>query len=168
MPRNPTWLPCKQFPFVNNSLFSNTLLPDLTSYHSSFQTILAQPILSVHELLPIPFNSFFYRHELQNTNPNFRSVRIGKILIQRDEQTALPKLFYEKLPHDIKDRYVLLLDPMLATGGSAITAVKVLLSKGLDPLLWNCFPSYSLYSCLVLVLVAGCYDVGYSLLWRSP
>ena len=58
-----------------------------------------------------------------------RSVRIGKILIQRDEQTALPKLFYEKLPHDIKDRYVLLLDPMLATGGSAITAVKVLFSK---------------------------------------
>lgn len=62
-----------------------------------------------------------------------RSVRIGKILIQRDEQTALPKLFYEKLPHDIKDRYVLLLDPMLATGGSAITAVKVLLSKGVSP-----------------------------------
>ena len=57
-------------------------------------------------------------------------MRIGKILIQRDEQTALPKLFYEKLPHDIKHRYVLLLDPMLATGGSAITAVKVLLSKG--------------------------------------
>ena len=54
-------------------------------------------------------------------------------MIQRDEQTALPKLFYEKLPHDIKDRYVLLLDPMLATGGSAITAVKVLLSKGIPP-----------------------------------
>src|SRR5579859_6369744 len=100
-PRNPTWLPCKQIPSVSNGLFSNTLLPDLTSYHSSFQ-----PILSVHELFPIPFNSFFYPHELQNTNPNFRSVRIGKILIQRDEQTALPKLFYEKLPHDIKDRYV--------------------------------------------------------------
>jgi uracil phosphoribosyltransferase len=64
---------------------------------------------------------------------NNRSVRIGKILIQRDEQTALPRLFYEKLPHDIKDRYVLLLDPMLATGGSAITAVKVLLSKGSSP-----------------------------------
>lgn len=59
-------------------------------------------------------------------------MRIGKILIQRDEETALPKLFYEKLPLDIKDRYVLLLDPMLATGGSAITAVKVLLSKGFD------------------------------------
>ncbi|KAK7202825.1 uracil phosphoribosyltransferase, synthesizes UMP from uracil [Myxozyma melibiosi] len=59
-----------------------------------------------------------------------RSVRIGKILIQRDEETAEPKLFYEKLPADIKDRYVLLLDPMLATGGSAITAVEVLISKG--------------------------------------
>lgn len=33
-----------------------------------------------------------------------RSVRIGKILIQRDEETADAKLFYEKLPADIKDR----------------------------------------------------------------
>ena len=45
-----------------------------------------------------------------------RSVRIGKILIQRDEETSLPRLFYDKLPEDIKDRWVLLLDPMLATG----------------------------------------------------
>jgi uracil phosphoribosyltransferase len=81
-----------------------------------------------------------------------RSVRIGKILIQRDEETAKPRLFYDKLPTDIKDRWVLLLDPMLATGtsfksthrtlswlvsgltshigGSAMMAVEVLLSKG--------------------------------------
>lgn len=59
-----------------------------------------------------------------------RSVRIGKILIQRDEETALPKLFYEKLPDDIADRYVFLLDPMLATGGSACMAVQVLLERG--------------------------------------
>ena len=45
-----------------------------------------------------------------------RSVRIGKILIQRDEETSLPKLFYDKLPEDISSRWVLLLDPMLATG----------------------------------------------------
>jgi len=55
-----------------------------------------------------------------------RSVRIGKILIQRDENTAQPKLFYSKLPEDIAERYVLLLDPMLATGGSAIRAIEVL------------------------------------------
>lgn len=42
-----------------------------------------------------------------------RAVRIGKILIQRDEETALAKLFYSKLPEDIKERYCLLLDPML-------------------------------------------------------
>jgi len=45
-----------------------------------------------------------------------RSVRIGKILIQRDEDTSRPKLFYDKLPDDIAARWVLLLDPMLATG----------------------------------------------------
>jgi len=76
-----------------------------------------------------------------------RSVRIGKILIQRDEETSMPKLFYDKLPEDIADRWVLLLDPMFATGGrpcdlssrrklnistggSAIMAVDVLKSRG--------------------------------------
>jgi len=57
-------------------------------------------------------------------------VRIGKILIQRDEDTCLPKLFYDKLPEDIASRWVLLLDPMFATGGSAIMAVEVLKSRG--------------------------------------
>jgi len=59
-----------------------------------------------------------------------RSVRIGKILIQRDEETALPKLFYAKMPDDIAERWVLLLDPMLATGGSAIKAIECLLDQG--------------------------------------
>ena len=59
-----------------------------------------------------------------------RSVRIGKILIQRDEETCRPKLFYDKLPEDIANRYVLLLDPMFATGGSAMMAVEVLIGRG--------------------------------------
>eukprot|EP01116_Phalansterium_solitarium_P024146 TRINITY_DN8756_c0_g1_i2.p1 TRINITY_DN8756_c0_g1~~TRINITY_DN8756_c0_g1_i2.p1 ORF type:complete len:241 (+),score=63.77 TRINITY_DN8756_c0_g1_i2:402-1124(+) len=59
-----------------------------------------------------------------------RDIRIGKILIQRDEATALPKLFYRKLPEDIADRHVLLLDPMLATGGSVLKAIEVLLEHG--------------------------------------
>ncbi|KAJ1962270.1 Uracil phosphoribosyltransferase, synthesizes UMP from uracil [Dispira parvispora] len=61
-----------------------------------------------------------------------RSVRIGKILIQRDEETAQAKLYYAKLPADIASRYVLLLDPMLATGGSAIRAIEVLLEHGVQ------------------------------------
>lgn len=59
-----------------------------------------------------------------------RSVRIGKILIQRDEETCKPKLFYDKLPVDIASRWVLLLDPMFATGGSATLAVEILKARG--------------------------------------
>lgn len=59
-----------------------------------------------------------------------KSVRIGKILIQRDEETTQPVLYYSRLPDDIAKRHVLLLDPMLATGGSAIAAIDVLVEKG--------------------------------------
>ncbi|MFS8102226.1 uracil phosphoribosyltransferase [Lentzea alba] len=59
-----------------------------------------------------------------------RGVRIGKILIQRDKETKLPKLYYRNLPRDIASRHVLLLDPMLATGGTANAAIQVLLDEG--------------------------------------
>ena len=55
---------------------------------------------------------------------------MGKILIQRDKQTKLPKLFYSNLPEDISERRVLLLEPMLATGGSALSAIEVLIQAG--------------------------------------
>lgn len=62
-----------------------------------------------------------------------RGVRIGKILIQRNEnsETKAPdtRFNYAKLPQDIKDRYVLLMDPMLATGGSAAKACSILIEK---------------------------------------
>jgi len=60
-------------------------------------------------------------------------VKVGKILIQRDEETALPKLYYSKLPPDVANRTILLLDPMLATGGSAIAAIDVLVKAGVAP-----------------------------------
>ncbi|MBU2638344.1 MAG: uracil phosphoribosyltransferase [Nanoarchaeota archaeon] len=59
-----------------------------------------------------------------------QKIRIGKILIQRNEETAKPIHFYSKLPEDIAERFVLLLDPMLATGGSACKAVEILKEKG--------------------------------------
>jgi uracil phosphoribosyltransferase len=61
-----------------------------------------------------------------------KGVRIGKILIQRNEESAdkEAKLYYSKLPGDVASREVMLLDPMLASGGSAICAVKVLLDAG--------------------------------------
>lgn len=59
-----------------------------------------------------------------------RAARIGKILIQRDEETAAPSLFFAKLPDDVASRHVLLLDPMLATGGSARLATAALVEAG--------------------------------------
>lgn len=56
-----------------------------------------------------------------------RGIKIGKLLIQRNEESEDKKpderFNYAKLPRDIKDRWVLLLDPMLATGGSAAKAI---------------------------------------------
>ena len=87
-------------------------------------------------------------NQIQGLRDCCRSVRIGKILIQRDEDTSKPRLFYAKLPEDVADRWVLLLDPMLATGkqeaslplgkvliihgpgGSALMAVDVLRNHG--------------------------------------
>merc|ERR1712113_1236050 len=51
-------------------------------------------------------------------------------LIQRDEATAEPKLFYSKLPPAMEELTVILCDPMLATGGSALTAIQVLKEAG--------------------------------------
>lgn len=61
-----------------------------------------------------------------NVAPN---CLVGKILIQRDESTKEPVLFYSKLP-SLVGKHVALLDPMLATGGSAACAVRVLLLHG--------------------------------------
>lgn len=62
-------------------------------------------------------------------------IKVGKILIQRDE-TSKDKhavLYYKKLPKDISDCFVLLVDPMLATGGSLICATDVLVDNGVKP-----------------------------------
>lgn len=61
------------------------------------------------------------------------AVSVGKILIQRDEETALPRLFYTKLPPGIASKWVMLLDPMLATGGSAVQAIKCIVDAGVPP-----------------------------------
>ena len=51
------------------------------------------------------------------------SARVGHIGMYRDEKTLVPHPYYCKLPHDIEERDVIVLDPMLATGGSAIDAI---------------------------------------------
>jgi uracil phosphoribosyltransferase len=59
-----------------------------------------------------------------------KKIRIAHILIQRDEETAKPIFFKDWLPDDIQTRYVFILDPMLATGGSANETIRSLKLKG--------------------------------------
>ena len=59
-----------------------------------------------------------------------KRIRIGHILIQRNEETAEAMFFKEWLPDDIHERFVFILDPMLATGGSAIVTIRRLKERG--------------------------------------
>lgn len=57
-------------------------------------------------------------------------ARVGHIGLYRDPETHLPVEYYCKLPPNIQNRLVIVVDPMLATGGSASDALKMLKDKG--------------------------------------
>ncbi len=58
------------------------------------------------------------------------SAKIGHIGLYRDPETHLPVEYYCKLPDDIENRQVFVVDPMLATGGSAVAAIDFLKKYG--------------------------------------
>ncbi len=58
------------------------------------------------------------------------SAKIGHIGLYRDPETHLPVEYYCKLPEDIENRQVFVVDPMLATGGSAVAAIDFLKKRG--------------------------------------
>jgi uracil phosphoribosyltransferase len=65
-------------------------------------------------------------------------ARMGHLGVRRDESTLEPIAYYQKLPPDIGDTEVLLIDPMLATGGSAIAAVSFLKNAGVQNMKFVC------------------------------
>ena len=65
-------------------------------------------------------------------------ARLGHLGVYRDERTLEPVSYYQKLPPDIAETEVLLIDPMLATGGSAIAAVTVLKAAGVTGMKFVC------------------------------
>jgi uracil phosphoribosyltransferase len=57
-------------------------------------------------------------------------AQVGYFGLERNEQTAVARRYYEKVPRDLSRALVFLLDPMLATGGSAVMAVDGLMGLG--------------------------------------
>ena len=68
----------------------------------------------------------------------FPSAKVGHIGLYRDEETAQPIEYFCKLPKDISERRVFLVDPMLATGGSAIDAIGQLKKRGVKDISFLC------------------------------
>lgn len=58
------------------------------------------------------------------------SAPVSVIGLRRDEDTLQPQAYYQRLVHDLTGRTALLIDPMLATGGSAIAAIDALKAEG--------------------------------------
>lgn len=66
------------------------------------------------------------------------AAKVGHIGLYRDPETAKPIEYYCKLPADCANREVFVVDPMLATGGSAIAAIQMLKDKGVKSIRFMC------------------------------
>lgn len=64
------------------------------------------------------------------------TARVGHIGLYRDPETKKPVEYYCKLPNDVADSQVIILDPMFATGGSAIASVGFLKERGCKNIRW--------------------------------
>ncbi len=65
-------------------------------------------------------------------------AKVGHIGLQRDEETLQPIEYYYKVPKNLETSEVIMLDPMLATGGSASEALKYLKKRGATKLVFAC------------------------------
>lgn len=69
------------------------------------------------------------------------AARVGHIGLQRDEATAIASRYYSKLPPKLADSFVLMIDPMLATGGSAVAAIDLIKAAGAHTIRMICIVS---------------------------
>ncbi|MHA6258991.1 uracil phosphoribosyltransferase [Sporosarcina sp. CAU 1771] len=66
------------------------------------------------------------------------AAKVGHIGLYRDPETLQPVEYYVKLPSDVSERHFIVVDPMLATGGSAIDAVQSLKKRGAKSISFMC------------------------------
>lgn len=70
-----------------------------------------------------------------NLIPN---AKVGHVGLYRNEETLEPVEYFCKLPSDAKDREIFVVDPMLATGGSAVAAINILKNRGIKKIHFLC------------------------------
>jgi len=61
------------------------------------------------------------------------AARVGHVGLYRDEETMEPVEYFIKMPNNLNDRHMYVVDPMLATGGSAIAAIDSVIERGANP-----------------------------------
>ena len=66
------------------------------------------------------------------------SARVGFVGLERDEKTAKASTYYEKLPFQVRDGLTIVIDPMLATGGSTVSAIDMLKQSGARRIIVAC------------------------------
>jgi len=144
---------------INHPLIARdlTLLRDKTSSTAKFRKVLQRiaTILAYHALKPLPLSEIRIETPVQKTTgykldkevlvvPILRAglslvdailafipdARVGHLGMYRDEKTFEPVDYYSNIPKGIKDAMTLVVDPMLATGGSADDAISFLKKKG--------------------------------------
>uniref|UniRef100_T1IYR8 Uridine kinase n=1 Tax=Strigamia maritima TaxID=126957 RepID=T1IYR8_STRMM len=83
-----------------------------------------------------------------------KDVRIGKILIQTNTDTGEPELYYQRLPKEIKDYNVILMDATVATGAAAMMAIRVLLDHDVQ--------EENIQLCSLLMAETGVQSIAYA------
>ena len=95
-----------------------------TPLETCTQTVVADNSIAIVPILRAGFGMVNGVHVL------FPSAKVGHIGMYRNEETLVPETYYCKLPAGIEDKFVIIVDPMLATGGSACDAIQLLKDKG--------------------------------------
>lgn len=112
-------------------LMSYDVTKDLTLKPQKVKTPITETEGKVIEkqvaLVPILRAGLGFVDALMSTIP---AAKVGHIGLYRDPKTLRPVEYYCKLPTDIADRQVIVLDPMLATGGSSIAAIDFIKKRG--------------------------------------
>jgi len=83
-----------------------------------------------------------------------KNVRLGKILIQTNAITGEPELYYLRLPKDIQDYKIFLMDATVATGAASMMAIRVLLDHDV--------PEENITLCSLLMAASGVHSIAYA------